>query len=128
MRSPADGSTGAHSTRSHDASCVASSPSISWASAVSTDRRRVRGGVHRRDAEQHRVVTELQVGVDERDPSRQLRGQHDRKVRGDHALADAALGREGDDDLAELLGLGRGRARDTCVTSASPTRAIDWRI
>ena len=90
------------------------------------DRGRVGRRVLRRDAEQHRVVTELEVGVDERDPARVARREQHREVRGDDALADATLGGEGDEDLAEPRRLGRGRGRgSTTPDIVSPTRSTD---
>ena len=85
--------------------------------------------VQRRDAEQHRDVAELQVAVDEHDAAGRVRREHDRQVRRDDALADAALGREGDDDLAELRRRRpRPRRGRRAPSIASPTRSIAWRI
>ena len=72
-------------------------------------RGRVGRRVLRRHAEEHRVVAELEVGVDEHDPPGVAGREQHREVGRDDALADATLGREGDEDLAEPRGLGRGR-------------------
>ena len=72
--------------------------------------RRRRRRVHRRDAEQHRDVAELKVAVDERDLPRRCEASTTAGWSRHDALADATLGRERDDDLAELVGTNAGRA------------------
>ena len=74
------------------------------------DRGRVGRRVLRRYAEQHGVVTELEVGVDERDPPGVARREQHREVGRDDALADAALGRERDEDLARAAPARRAAA------------------
>ena len=99
MRSPAAGSTGAHNTRSDDASCVARKPSMSCVSIVSTTAAASAdvccGGTPSSTASSpnwRSASISAPTGV----PGRE---QH-REVGGDNALADATLGGEGDDDLA----------------------------
>ena len=68
MRSPAAGSTGAQSTRSVDGFVRREEAVHQLRVDRLDDRRGVGRGVLRRHAEQHRVVTELEVGVDRARP------------------------------------------------------------
>ncbi len=71
-------------------------------------RRGVDHGLLRRDAEEDRDVTELQVGVDQRDRFVDLARHRDGDVDRDRALADTTLGREHDDEPARLEPPARG--------------------
>ena len=65
--------------------------------------------MQRRNPEEHGDVAELEIGIDQRYPTRIARREQDGKIGRDHALADATLGGEGREDAALLGGLGRGR-------------------
>ena len=69
--------------------------------------RGVEDGVLRRKAQHHRDVTELQVAVDY-DGLAASQRETSRQVRLHHALADAALRREGDDHPAPCRGAATG--------------------
>ena len=117
IESAAEGSTGAGRTRRPVAG-MRREEAVHQRRVGLLDRRgRVDRRVRRRDAEQHRDVSELEVAVDDHDLLRGTRGQRDGEVRRHDALADATLGGEGDDDATELdrTAAGRGARADERV-------------